>query len=224
MKKRVAIYPSVMCSKPWELKDYIAEFEKAGVDGIHFDVMDGHFVANITLGTGDYEAIRSLTDLPFNLHFMAEQPEKIMSYFPMRENDMCSFHPEGTRQPYMLLQTLRNQNIKAGLAISPDTSVDYIENCLELLDFILVMAVAPGFGGQKMVPGHLSKLAKIKEIVEKADHKIEIIVDGNTIVEHSIKMLAAGADSLVVGTSSIMKQGPVKFVDNYHHYLEEITK
>lgn len=224
MSKHIGIYPSIMCSKPWELKDYIEEFEKVGIDAIHFDVMDGHFVPNITLGTGDLEAIRSLTDLPLDLHFMTEEPEKIIPYFKMKENDLCSFHPETTRQPYRLLQHLQSKKIKAGLAISPGTSVEYIENCLEVLDFILVMAVNPGFAGQKMVPSHLSKLAKIKEITKKATHKIEIIVDGNTTVPNSILMLKAGADSFVVGTSSMMKQEPEKFEESYHQYLNEISK
>ena len=178
---------------------------------------------NITLGTGDFEVIRTLSNLPIDAHFMVEEPEKIIPYFDLRENDLCSFHPEATRQPYRLLQSLRNKNIKAGLAISPGTSVDYIENCLEVLDFILVMAVNPGFAGQKMVPDHLKKLAKIKEVVDKAAHKIEIIVDGNTTVPNSISMLEAGADSLVVGTSSMMKYGPEKFEESYKLYLDEIS-
>ncbi|MGI6509352.1 MAG: ribulose-phosphate 3-epimerase [Erysipelotrichaceae bacterium] len=223
MSKRIGIYPSIMCSKPWEIKDYIKVFEKVGVDAIHFDVMDGHFVPNITLGTGDFEVIRTLSDLPIDAHFMVEEPEKIIPYFNLKENDLCSFHPETTRQPYRLLQSLRNKNIKAGLAISPGTSVDYIENCLEVLDFILVMAVNPGFAGQKMVPDHLKKLAKIKEVTDKAAHKIEIIVDGNTTVPNSISMLEAGADSFVVGTSSMMKYGPEKFEESYKLYLDEIS-
>ncbi len=223
MSKHIGIYPSIMCSKPWEIKDYINVFEKVKIDAIHFDVMDGHFVPNITLGTTDFETIRSLTDLPIDAHFMVEEPEKIIPYFDLKENDLCSFHPETTRQPYRLLESLRSKRIKAGLAISPGTSIDYIENCLEVLDFILVMAVNPGFAGQKMVPDHLSKLAKIKKVAEKAEHKIEIIVDGNTTVTNAISMLKAGADSLVVGTSSMMKYGPEKFEESYRLYLDEIS-
>ena len=137
---------------------------------------------------------------------------------------MCAFHPEATRQPHSLLLSLKSRNIKAGLAISPATSIDYIENCLDVLDFILVMAVNPGFGGQKMVANHLSKLEKIKALADKAAHKIEIIVDGNTTLENAKLMLKAGADSFVVGNSSIMKDGPEKFQENYKLYLERLQK
>ncbi len=224
MSKHIAIYPSVMCSKPWDLKDYLEVFDEVGVDGIHFDVMDGHFVPNITLGTGDFEVIRSLTDIPMNIHFMVEKPETIIQYFDLKENDMCSFHPEATRLPYSLLKSLRSKNIKAGLAISPETSIDYIENCLDVLDFVLVMAINPGFAGQKMVPGHLAKLAKIKKIVDTADHKIELIIDGNTTFENAKLMLKEGADGLVVGNSSIMKLGPKNFAELYNRYLNELNE
>ncbi len=224
MSKKIGIYPSIMCSKPWELKDYIKTFEEVGVDAIHFDVMDGHFAPNIALGTADFQTIRALSSLPIDAHFMVEEPEKIIPYFDLKENDMCSFHPETTRQPYRLLQSLRSKGIKAGLAISPGTSVDYIENCLEVLDFILVMAVNPGFAGQKMVPDHLKKLEKIKNITKKTSRSIEIIVDGNTSVSNSILMLESGADGFVVGTSSLMKHGPEKFKENYKSYYSEISK
>jgi len=224
MKKHIGIYPSIMCAKPWELKDYIKLFEETGIDGIHFDVMDGHFVPNIMLGSDDFNAIRSITKLPIDVHLMVEKPERFIPYFDLKENDRLCFHPETTRHPYRLLQQIQSMGLKAGLAISPATSVDYIENCLEVLDFVLVMAVNPGFAGQKMVPDHLDKLDKIKKIVDKANHKIELEIDGNTTAENSIKMLAHGADSFVAGTSNMLKLGPEKYKECHDNYINALEK
>jgi len=222
--KHIGIYPSIMCSKPWDLKDYIKEFEETKIDAIHFDVMDGHFVPNIMLGSAYFNAIREITTLPIDVHLMCEQPEVFIPYFKLQENDMCSFHPETTRHPYRLLQQIRSMNVKAGLAISPATTIDYIENCLNVLDFVLVMAVNPGFAGQKMVPDHIEKLKKIKALVDKADHKIELIIDGNTTAENTKLMIAAGADGVVAGTSNMLKYGPEKYRECHDAYLNEIQK
>ncbi len=206
--KKVAIYPSVMCCKPWELREYVAEFEKNGIDGIHFDVMDGHYVPNIMLGKDDFDAIRSITDIPIDVHFMCIEPENFFPWFNWKPNDKVSFHPEACKQPYRLLMAIREKGMKAGYAMSPGIPLGYLEEALPVLDFVMFMGVNPGFAGQKLIPNGLEKIARVREILDRADHHIELVIDGNTTIDNARKMLAAGADSLVTGTSSMLKQGP----------------
>lgn len=221
-KENVAIFPSVMCCKPWDLLGYLQAFEQAGVRAIHFDVMDGHYVPNIMLGADDFSAIRSKSSLPLDVHLMCTEPESFIPYFELKEGDYLSFHPEVCKQPYRLLESLKGRGIRAGLAMSPAIPLGYIEECLGVLDFILVMAVSPGFAGQKMVPDHLDKLKRIKAIIEKADHPIEIIVDGNTTPIHGKMMYNAGATGLVVGTSSLIKGDVSLFTQRFREYVEAV--
>lgn len=217
-QNHIQILPSVMCCKPWELKEYLACFERSGVDAIHFDVMDGHYVPNIVLGVTDFDAIRSLTALPMDVHLMCVDPEQFIPYFNLHSGDWVSFHPEACRQPYRLLQQLRARSIRAGYAISPAVPVSYIEEALGVLDFVLVMAVNPGFGGQQMVPDHLEKLRRIHEVAQRADHPIDLIVDGNTSIEKARKMYVAGATGFVTGTSSMLREGAAEFERLYTAY------
>ena len=222
--KKVAIYPSVMCCKPWELREYIAEFEKNGIDGIHFDVMDGHYVPNIMLGKDDFDAIRSITDLPIDVHFMCIEPENFFPWFDWKPNDKVSFHPETCKQPYRLLMAIREKGMKAGYAMSPGIPLGYLEEALPVLDFVMFMGVNPGFAGQKLIPNALEKIARVREILDRADHKIELVIDGNTTIDNARKMLAAGADSMVTGTSSMLKEGPEKFAECYRNYIESVVE
>mgnify|MGYP000975480821 FL=1 len=123
MNKKIIISPSIMCVKPWEIRDYIASFEEKNIDLIHFDVMDGHFVPNIMLGTNIYSAIKEITDIPVDIHLMCEEPEQYIEYFNVCKGDWVSFHPEATRQPYRFLQKIRERGCKAGIAPIPGTPV-----------------------------------------------------------------------------------------------------
>lgn len=224
MQKKIPIFPSVMCCKPWDLKEYFAAFEACGVEAIHFDVMDGHYVPNIMLGASDFSAMRAATKLPMDVHLMCVDPEQFVSYFELRSGDWVSFHPEACRQPYRLLEQLHGQGMHAGLALGPAIPVSYIEECLSVIDFVLVMAVSPGFAGQKMVPDHLEKLRRIHEITSRADHPVDIVIDGNTTVENARNMLHAGATGLVTGTSSMLKEGPGGFARLYREYLAALAE
>ena len=221
---KIGIYPSIMCVKPWDFKDYLEKFEKVGITSVHFDVMDGHFVPNVMLGSMEFDAIHQVSNLPIDVHLMCIQPEDCFNIFKFKEGDMCCFHPETSLQPYMGLLKLKQKGVKAGFAISPAVSLDYVSNCLDALDYIMFMSINPGFAGQTMLPGALKKLKELSEIVKKADHKIEIIVDGNTTVANAVKMVEAGATGLVTGTSSMLKGGPELFEENYNNYVKIINK
>ncbi|MEA5047302.1 MAG: ribulose-phosphate 3-epimerase [Eubacteriales bacterium] len=220
----IPIFPSIMCSKPWEVQDYLAAFEEAGVCAVHFDVMDGHYVPNIMLGTNTFNDIRSMTSLPMDVHLMCLEPERYIPYFNLREGDWVSFHPEVCNQSYRLMQNLRDRGLKAGLALSPGVSVGYLEECLNVLDFVLIMAVNPGFAGQKMVPDHLDKIRRVCGVTRRASRKVEIVVDGNTTLQNAKDMFQVGASGFVTGTSSMMKEGAASFVRLYEEYCATLIK
>lgn len=223
MSQKIIISPSIMCSTPEEMNDYIRAFEQCGVDAIHFDVMDGHYVPNVMLGVRDYQAIKRITDLPVDLHMMCTEPDVIIDVFQPQPGDWVSFHPETTRHPYRLLQTIRDRGCKAGIAIDPGLPGSYIREISSVLDFVLLMAVNPGFAGQKMVPDHLEKLRRIRSEIDDLGKEIPIIIDGNTTVDNARKMIAAGATGLVTGTSSMFKNGPARFAENYCDYMHALN-
>lgn len=207
------ILPSVMCCSMGATEGYVRAFEESGqVEAIHFDVMDGHYVPNVMLGVRDYQDLKKMTNLPIDIHLMTTKPEKFVDIFNPQAGDWVSFHPETAENPYRLLQAIKARGCRAGIALSPGVPVAYITELRSVIDFVLVMAVNPGFAGQKMVPDHLDKLARIKEEVSKCPQSVDIIIDGNTILENSRKMRAAGATGLVVGTSTLLKKPASEFV------------
>ncbi len=221
--RNLFIAPSVMCARPWELLPYVKAFEEAQVGAIHFDVMDGHYAPNIMLGVSEFDAIRSVTDLPLDVHLMCVEPEKFIAYFQLREGDRVSFHPDASRRPVRLLQSLRARGIRAGYALSPGAPASSVEEALDALDFVMAMAVNPGFAGQTMVPDHIEKLRNLRAVLDTAGRRIELTVDGNTSVENARQMLRAGATGLVAGTASLMRGGPDSFVRLYRAYVEALA-
>lgn len=224
MSQKTMILPSIMCSTPSNMEGYIREFEKCGIDAIHFDVMDGHFVPNVMLGVRDYTAIKKVTKMPVDIHLMCENPEIFLDYFKPQAGDWVSFHPETAKNPYSLLMNIKNRGCRAGIVLSPGSSVEYVTEMAGVLDFVLVMAVNPGFAGQKMVPDHLPKLRRIKSLIEASGKQIDIIIDGNTTPENARKMIEAGATGLVTGTSSMLKEGPEGFARMYNTYMASLTE
>lgn len=217
MDNKINLHPSIMCAKATQLVDYIKLFEQTNMRAIHFDVMDGHFVPNITLGTCEFNTVRSLTDLPIDVHFMVNEPEKFIDYFNFKQGDYISFHPETCKDSKALLNKIKEKGCKAGIAISPDTSNEYVKEYMNDIDFVLVMAVYPGFAGQKMVPTTINKIQDISNIL--IDSNVEIMVDGNTNIENTINMYNAGARSFVAGTSSVFKGSIEDYNSNLHEYL-----
>jgi ribulose-phosphate 3-epimerase len=221
MNKSIKISPSIMCCKLWEVREFIRAFEETGVDSIHFDVMDGHYVQNIMLGTPFYRNLKELTNIPIDIHLMCLEPERYLDYFNVAEGDRVSFHFETCKQPYKLLQQIRDRGLKAGLVFNPGTPIEILAEVKSVLDFVIVMAVNPGFQGQTMVPDHFDKLERIAALLKRCDIDADIFVDGNTTPEKSQKMYAAGANGFIVGTSSLLKD--VKyFRDQYQNYIKNI--
>ena len=219
----VKISPSIMCCHIEEYKPYIELFEKVGLDSIHFDIMDGHYVKNVMLGTPIYKDIKRLTNLPIDIHIMSDEPELFLEYYDVQPNDRVSFHPETSSQPYKLLQTIKEKGCLAGLVINPGTPLTYLEECIDEVDYVTLMTVNPGFAGQMMVKTAPKKIKKTRELLNKYKKDIDIVVDGNTTIENSKLMKEAGANVFVVGTSSIIT-GLSHFEKNYKEYYEELRK
>ena len=140
------------------------KFEETGIPLIHYDVMDGNYVPNISVGTGEYADIHSITDLPLDLHLMVLNPEQAVEYFKVMPGDYVSFHPENSEDPAALLDKIRGLGAKAGIAISPKISLDYARDLIDHLDFVLIMTVEPGFAGQRMLPECIDKVAELSKI------------------------------------------------------------
>ena len=218
----IKISPSIMCCKVEEFYDYCRLFDTLDIPFIHFDVMDGHYVPNCALGTSQYNDIKRISKLPIDLHFMVTNPEEFIEMFDVKPGDRVAFHPETSKHPYKLLQSLHSKGIKAGLALNPGTSLSYIEELIDQVDYILDMTINPGFGGQTIVPTGLEKIKRIRTFLD--DHNkpdAEILIDGNTVIDNAKKMYSNGADVLIVGPSTLMK-GPDRFEELYKQYKAEV--
>lgn len=216
------ISPSIMCSKIEDYTSYLDVFDEVGIDSIHFDVMDGQFVPNIMLGTGQYADTKRLSGIPVHLHMMVDAPERAIEMFDVGPGETVFFHPETTNSPYKILEGLQERGVNAGIALNPGSPIVIIDELLEVLDAVLIMTVSPGFAGQEMVSNATRKIARTRELLEeKGKGELSIYVDGNTTSEKARLMRAAGADGFVVGTSSLMRS-PDEFSRNYADYLKNL--
>ena len=194
------LYPSLLSADFLQLQKELKALEDAGVDGVHFDVMDGQFVPNISIGLPILEAVRKGTDLPIDVHLMIEEPEKYVELFATQGADMISVHVEATPHIHRVIQQIKKTNVKAGVVINPGTSVDAIIPVLKMVDYVLVMTVNPGFGGQTFIHESIDKLDQLDKMKKALNLSFEIEVDGGindetvaTVVEHGATMLVAGS-------------------------------
>ncbi|MBO4537814.1 MAG: hypothetical protein IKX74_00695 [Erysipelotrichaceae bacterium] len=220
--KKIGFYANIWALKPWEILDYVKAFEETHTEGLHFDIMDGHYVPNLAMGVDEAPLWHSLTRIPLDFHVMAYEPERIIERYELREGDRVSIHPETTAHPYRVMEELRDRGVRTGYTISPSITMDYVREALPVLDFVNFMAVNPGFFGKPMVPNAIEKLERLRQICDLADHHIEITVDGSIIPEHGRLYVQAGADSLVAGPSTLEKEGPSKYAERMEAYCREI--
>ncbi|RPF56039.1 ribulose-phosphate 3-epimerase [Aquisalibacillus elongatus] len=194
------IAPSILSANFATLADEIKDVE-ADSDYIHVDVMDGHFVPNITIGPLIVDAIRPVTDLPLDVHLMIENPEHYVSAFAEAGADIISVHQEACPHLHRVVQQIKAEGVKAGVVINPATPVSQIEPILGDVDLVLVMTVNPGFGGQSFIDSTLSKIESLKELKDKHLYHYEIEVDGGVKAETAKKCVDAGAEVLVAGSA-----------------------
>lgn len=199
---------SIMCADVLHLGQALQEIENAGIEYIHCDIMDNHFVQNLMLPMEQINRLRDGTDLPFDIHIMTEHPETIVEKLIVRENDIISVHYESTVHLQRLIQQIRAKGAKVAVAINPATPIEMLSEVLQELDMVLVMTVNPGFAGQGLVNGSFDKIRRMRALLdERGLSHVPIEVDGNCSFENVPKMYQAGADIFVVGTSSVFKKG-----------------
>lgn len=198
--KRLRLAPSLLAADFKELGRQIEIVEKAGADIIHFDVMDGCFVPNLSYGAPVLSSIRDCTELPFDVHLMVEDPDKLVPDFIKAGGDIITVHAEATRHLNRSLQLIHSLGAKAGVAINPATSPDVLEYVLGEADMILVMSVNPGFGGQEFISSALEKIKRIKAMALERGFDPDIEVDGGVDTGNLGALIDAGADTFVSGT------------------------
>jgi len=203
----VQIFPSMMCADLWRLADEVHEMEAAGIEGLHFDIMDAHFVPNMPVGLVMLEQLRSRTSLPFDVHLMVDNNQFFIERVGPIGVQYMSVHAESAVHLDRTLALVKSHGIKAGVALNPATPLDILTYVLEHLDFVLIMTVNPGYAGQKLVPSAFRKIADCREFLARHGVDIPIQVDGNVSLENIPRMVAAGADILVAGTSSVFQKG-----------------
>ena len=214
---KINIAPSILSADFAKLGQEIHDIEAAGADWIHIDVMDGHFVPNLTIGPAIVKAIRPHTKLPFDVHLMIEPADPYLEAFAHAGADIISIHPEAVSNLGNSLIKVRNLGKKAGVVLNPATPTSSLENIMDSVDLILVMTVNPGFGGQKFIDSQIEKIQivrqKIDQHIERGGTKIDLSVDGGINVNTAKLAVNAGANILVAGTAAFI-DGPSKYARN----------
>jgi ribulose-phosphate 3-epimerase len=209
--RRVKLAPSILSADFSRLGEQVAEVAKAGADYIHVDVMDGHFVPNITIGAPVVASLRSWTDLPLDVHLMIERPEAHISQFAEAGADIITVHVEAAAHLHRLVEAIKGLGVKAGVSLNPATPLSSLDEVLPLLDLVLVMTVNPGFGGQTFIDSMMDKITRLRKILDDRQLRAELEVDGGITTNIAPKVAKAGAEVLVAGAAIFAsKQGAGK--------------
>lgn len=208
----IKIAPSILSADFSRLGAEIEDVERGGADYIHVDVMDGHFVPNITIGPLIVEAIRPVTKLPLDVHLMIENPDAFISTFAKMGADIITVHAEACPHLHRTIQLIKSEGVKAGVVLNPHTPADVIKHVLDELDMVLLMTVNPGFGGQSFIHSVLPKITEVAEMVKDRGLNTEIEVDGGVNAETAKLCIEAGANVLVAGSAIYNQQDRMKAI------------
>ena len=213
MNRIVKIAPSILSADFSKLGEEIKLVDEGGADVIHYDVMDGHFVPNMTIGPLVLKDIRKCTKLPIDVHLMISNPDQYIADFAKAGADMISVHQETCTHLHRTIQLIKENGCKAGVVLNPHTPLNTLDEILPMLDFVLIMSVNPGFGGQKLIPETLTKISKLKTIlVERGLSHIEIEIDGGVKIDNIKEVIDAGTDIIVSGSGIYNAPDPQEMI------------
>jgi ribulose-phosphate 3-epimerase len=209
----VKIAPSILSADFARLGEEVAAICEAGCDYVHVDVMDGHFVPNITIGPDVVKAIKPHASRPLDVHLMIAPVDPYITAFAEAGADIITFHPEAGPHPHRTAQAIRAAGCRVGVSLNPGTPLAALDQLLDLVDLVLVMSVNPGFGGQSFITSQLEKISQLRQLIDASGRDVELEVDGGVNRETVAQVIAAGANVLVAGTATF-KGGPTLYAEN----------
>lgn len=222
MKKEYWIAPSILSANFAKLGEEVDNVLSAGADVIHFDVMDNHYVPNLTIGPLVCEALRKYgITSPIDVHLMVEPVDELVPMFAKAGASFITFHPEASKHIDCTLQLIKSFGLKAGLVFNPATPLSYLDYVLDKLDIIMLMSVNPGFGGQSFIPSTLDKLAQVRKIIDDSNLDIRLEVDGGVKVGNIAQIAKAGADMFVAGSAIFSQPDYSKVIADFRRELRE---
>jgi ribulose-phosphate 3-epimerase len=213
MRQPIRIAPSMLSADFARLGEEARAMTAAGADYLHIDVMDGHFVPNLTIGPVVVKALRPHSNLPFDVHLMIAPADPFIAEFAAAGADILTVHPEAGPHLHRTLQLIKSHGKRCGVALNPATPPAHVEGVMDLVDLILVMSVNPGFGGQSFIESQLAKIAAVRRLIDASGRPIDLEVDGGINAQTAGRAIAAGADVLVAGTAGFAG-GPARYAEN----------